>query len=73
MEDVLYNKETYEKNEDKFTTVGGIGNYYGDLTVSSNNGVYQWSIEDWNGCHWEDIPKYLYDALIKFEGERRNG
>ena len=44
--------------------IGSIGNYYGNLTVSYYHGKYYWSIENWNGCTWEEISKDLYDALM---------
>lgn len=48
--------------------VGEIGNHYGALHVEeTSNGIYQWGIEDYSGIDYEEIPKYLYDALIKFE------
>lgn len=49
--------------------IGNIGNYYGCLEVKVENERYFWGIENWDGTHWEEIPKYLYDALIKFEDE----
>lgn len=48
------------------TEIGNIVNYYGGLTVKKIKSKYKWSIEDWDGKRWEEIPKYLYDALIKF-------
>ena len=51
--------------------IGTIGNYYGHLEVKEEYGSYWWDIENWNGDYWEEIPKYLYDALIKFENERK--
>lgn len=50
--------------------IGDICNYYGGLEVKEENGKFFWSIEDWAGYGWEEIPKYLYDALIKYEDER---
>ena len=47
--------------------IGGIGNYYGCLTVEERGGKYFWSIENWCGHDWEEIPKSLYDELIKFD------
>lgn len=55
------------------TKIGTIGNYYGYLTASTSpKGVapYFWSIENWDGHHWEEIPEYLYEALMRFERER---
>jgi len=49
--------------------IGTIGNYYGNLSVRIKNGRPQWSIENYDGHHWEDIPQYLYDALLKFQEE----
>lgn len=51
------------------TQVGDIGNYYGGLGVTTVDGKHYWSIEDWSGCDWQEIPKYLYDALVKFKQE----
>lgn len=50
--------------------IGDIGNYYGGLTVRQDGGKCYWSIEDWDGHRWEEIPPYLYESLIKFEQER---
>lgn len=47
--------------------IGRIGNYYGKLTVKEENGKYFWSIEDWDGHHWDEIPKSLYDELVKYD------
>lgn len=52
-------------------SIGDIGNYYGCLEVKVENGVSYWSIENWNGHGWEEIPSSLYKELIKFEdGEK---
>lgn len=51
-------------------TVGEIGNYYGGLAVRKNGNKFEWGIENWDGTNWEEIPEYLYQALIKFEDER---
>lgn len=47
--------------------IGNIGNYYGCLEVKEENDKYYWCIEDWERAYWEEIPKSLYDELIKFE------
>jgi hypothetical protein len=44
----------------------GIGNFYGGLEVKEEDGKYYWGIENWDGTEFEEIPKYLYDALIKY-------
>ena len=51
--------------------IGDIASYYGGLYVKESCGSYYWSIEDWDCNRWEEIPKHLYDALIKFESERK--
>jgi hypothetical protein len=55
--------------------IGRIGNYYGGLNVAKIGNEYGWLIENWDTEFneveaYEIIPKYLYDALIKFESER---
>ena len=52
--------------EDVVTGVGGIGNYYGGLRVKESIGKFMWSIENYDGDHWEEIPESLYIELIKF-------
>lgn len=51
--------------------VGNIGNYYGGLVVKSENDKYYWSITNYNGDSWEEIPEYLYDALVAFSEEEQ--
>ena len=43
-----------------------IGNHYGGLEVKEEDGKYLWGIENWDGTDFKEIPKYLYDALIKY-------
>ena len=60
--------KTENENEHE---IGEICNYYGRLTVRSEDGKYFWGIEDWDGSFdWEEIPKVLYDELMKFENDR---
>ena len=47
--------------------IGSIGNYYGCLSVKKEGRKFFWSIENWDGHGWEQIPKSLYEELIKFE------
>ncbi len=47
--------------------IGDIGNHYGGLHVDSENGRYFCSIENWDGHYWQEIPKSLYDELIKYQ------
>ena len=55
---------------DHHTTIGKIGNYYGGLNVKAEEDRFYWSIEDWDGHSWEEIPEALYRALLKFEKAR---
>jgi hypothetical protein len=47
--------------------IGNIGNYYGGLSVKEEDGKYFWSIENWDGHGWEEIPKSLYDELVRYD------
>jgi hypothetical protein len=49
--------------------IGNIGNYYGVLEVKEEEGHFYWGIENWNGTHYQEIPKSLYDELIAFGGD----
>lgn len=51
-------------------SVGEIGNYYGGLKVKQDGDRYYWSIENHDGFEWVEIPKYLYNTLIKYEKAR---
>ena len=53
------------------TSIGTIGNYYGNLEVKQEGDKYFWSIDDWSGYYWEEIPESLYCALIEFETNRK--
>lgn len=46
--------------------IGSIGNYYGCLRVREESNRFFWSIENYDGDHWEEIPESLYLELIKF-------
>mgnify|MGYP003640463044 CR=1 FL=1 len=50
--------------------VGEIGNYYGGLEVDEVGGKYYWSIENWDGHNWQEIPKSLFDELNNFQDAR---
>lgn len=52
------------------TRIGTIGNYYGHLEVCESDGNYFWSIDDYCGTRYEEIPESLYRALIEFEGKK---
>jgi hypothetical protein len=54
----------------KHIGIGRIGNYYGGLCVMEKDGKYYWLIEKYNTDFddmddWDEIPKSLYDELIK--------
>ena len=42
-----------------------VGNYYGGLNVREVDGKYFWAIENYDGTDFEEIPKTLYDELLK--------
>jgi len=46
-------------------TLDDIGNYYGCLNVEVINGRYYWSIENYDGDNFEEIPESLYNELLK--------
>jgi hypothetical protein len=50
--------------------IGMISNYYGGLCLKDEAGRLLWGIEDWDGIDWEEIPRYLYDALMQYQDER---
>jgi hypothetical protein len=49
--------------------IGNIGNYYGGLHIKKVNDKFYWSIENYDGHDWEEIPESLYNELIKFENK----
>ncbi len=57
----------FDESEIKY--IGDIGNYYGSLELAERDGKYYWGIEDYDGTEYEEIPKYLADALIKLKDE----
>jgi len=54
----------------KESRIGGIGNYYGGLSVKIELGKYFWSIEDCGDTSWEEIPESLYTELVMFQLNR---
>lgn len=48
-------------------SIGTIGNYFGKLIVKEEYGKYWWGIEGCTDVNWQEIPKSLYDALIRFD------
>jgi hypothetical protein len=53
-----------------YREIDDICNYYGGLHVKVEGDKYFWSIENHSGHYWKEIPKSLYDELIKHEEER---
>lgn len=47
------------------TQVGKIANYHGGLYVRRTNNVCYWSIENYSGHCWQEIPSALFDELLK--------
>lgn len=50
--------------------IGTICNYYGALSVNTEDGKFYWGIENWDGTEWEEITEELYNNLISFEEKR---
>lgn len=46
--------------------INGIGNYYGGIQVKEDSGKYFWRIENYCETPFQEIPKSLYDELIKY-------
>ena len=56
---------------EKEKQIGDIANYYGGLSVKFENGKYFWGILNYDSDFgWDEIPKSLYDELIKYENNR---
>jgi len=47
--------------------IGNIYNHYGGLAIKQDGDKFFWSIEDYNGHNWEEIPKYVFDTLTKYQ------
>ncbi len=44
-----------------------IGNYRGSLQVDEKDNKYYWRVDcDIEEEDWVEIPKYLYEALVKY-------
>ena len=52
--------------------ISGIHNYYGGILVKSENGLFYWGIENYDGWCWEEIPQSLFSELNKFQDERES-
>ena len=62
--------EMTDMKDGEIYEVGDIGNHYGGLSIRNNNGIYQWSIEDYSGHYWEDISESLVVELLKHEEKK---
>jgi hypothetical protein len=51
--------------------IGDIGNHYGGLSVKKEDGKFYWSIEDYDGHDWLEIPEYLHMTLVHYENNRK--
>ncbi|WP_312450095.1 hypothetical protein [Stutzerimonas nitrititolerans] len=49
--------------------IGEVGNYYGRIAIKNEDGSLYWSIENWDGHHWEPCPDYLFEALSRHQDE----
>lgn len=58
--------------------IGNTSNYYGGLIVGDYGGLivgeknkkFYWAIEGYDGEYWEEIPKLLFEALLKHERKK---
>jgi len=47
-----------------------IGNYRGALQIDEQDSKYYWRVDcDVSDERWQEIPKYLYNAITKFNGK----
>lgn len=56
------------------TGVGSTSNHYGGVVIAEKDGKYYWIVENYdskmdNIDEYEEIPKYLYEALKRFSDE----
>ena len=46
-----------------------IGNYYGGVAVKDDGGKCFMSVENYDGHHWTEVSRRLYDAFVAEFGE----
>lgn len=46
--------------------VNNIGNYYGNLLIKQEGGKCWWVIEDYTAHDWREIPRELFEALLRY-------
>jgi hypothetical protein len=51
--------------------IGDIGNHYGGLSAKKEDDKFYWSIRDYDGHEWSEIPEYLYMTLVQYENNRK--
>ena len=56
-------------HEEDQRPIGKIDNALAGLVAIEKHGNYFWSMDD--GGFWEEIPKSLYEELLKFEANRK--
>lgn len=54
----------------KHRQIGNIGNYYGGLSIKTENGKFYWIIENYDTdmediSDWSEISEDLYNELLK--------
>lgn len=49
------------------------GNYYGSLNIREVEDGWEMCTESYSGFHWNPIPEYLYEALLKYYNETNGG
>lgn len=52
--------------------IGDIGNYYGSLWIKKENNKCYWSIENYDGHDWSEIPENLFLELEKYQEQYKN-
>ena len=51
---------------DSTKRVGNATNYYGGVHIRQHGDRYFWSVENYSGFDWEEIPHSLFVALSDF-------
>ena len=52
--------------------IGGIWNNYGRLQVTEFDGLCFWRITGCGGWEWEEIPREMFDIMLKFQAGHLN-
>ena len=59
-------------NECAISRMPDISNYYGGLSVKEEAGKFFWSIENYDGENWYEIPASLYAELMSFSKRKES-